>query len=49
MSFGLSYDVNISSLTPASHAQGGLELTGLISGTYPKNKGYDKKTPCPRF
>jgi hypothetical protein len=49
LSIGLSYDINVSSLTPASNAQGGLELTAIISGTYPKNKGYDKKIPCPRF
>lgn len=48
-SFGISYDINISSLTAASNARGGIELTAIISGTYPKNKGYDKKTPCPRF
>jgi len=48
-SIGLSYDVNISSLTAASNSRGGFELTGIISGTFPKNKGYDKKAPCPRF
>ncbi len=48
-SFGLSYDVNVSTLTEASNMRGGLELTAVISGTYPKNKGYDKKTLCPRF
>jgi type IX secretion system PorP/SprF family membrane protein len=49
LSIGLSYDVNVSTLTPASNAEGGLEITAIVSGTYPKNKGYDKKTPCPRF
>jgi len=49
MSFGLSYDVNVSKLTPASNAEGGFELTLTVAGTYPKNRGYDKKAPCPRF
>jgi len=49
MSFGFSYDVNVSSLTEASNTQGGFEITAILSGTYPKNKGYDKKALCPRF
>ena len=49
LAVGLSYDVNVSSLTPASNSRGGFELTAVISGTYPKNRGYDKKAPCPRF
>jgi type IX secretion system PorP/SprF family membrane protein len=48
-SIGLSYDVNISSLTAASNARGGIELTAIITGTFPKNRGYEKKAPCPRF
>ncbi len=49
LAVGMSYDINVSSLTPASNGHGGLELTAVLSGTYPKNRGYDKKIPCPRF
>ena len=46
-SFGLSYDINLSSLKAATNLQGGLEATlsfhGLFQGTY------DDKHACPRF
>jgi type IX secretion system PorP/SprF family membrane protein len=48
MSFGLSYDINTSSLKPASNMQGGYELTLSSSAFFPKNRDY-KKTVCPRF
>lgn len=48
MGFGISYDVNTSSLTEASKTQGGLELTVSITGQIPKNREY-KYTVCPRY
>ena len=43
---GLSYDVNVSSLKPASQGQGGFE----ISLIYIKKPADGKKPiPCPRF
>ena len=49
LGLGLSYDVNVSTLKPASSMQGGLEITLVHSGNYPKNPGMYKKTVCPRF
>ena len=48
-SMGVSYDVNMSSLKPASNMQGGLELTLSISGNFPENPPGYRKTVCPRF
>jgi len=45
---GVSYDVNVSSLQPASNMQGGLEVSLSVSGQYPKDRDY-KSTVCPRF
>ncbi len=45
---GVSYDVNVSSLKPASNMQGGLEISLSVSGQYPKNRDY-KSTVCPRY
>ena len=49
MSIGLSYDVNISSLTPASEMKGGYEVTLFYSNNYNNSSGAEKKTVCPRF
>jgi hypothetical protein len=44
--FGMSYDVNVSSLKPASQGQGGFE----ISLIYIKKPSDGRKTiPCPKF
>lgn len=45
--FGLSYDINVSSLKAATNLRGGLELTAFINGMF--NGGYDDKHGCPRF
>ncbi len=46
--FGLSYDVNISQLTPASSARGGIELS--VSYLWHRNKQQAiKEVPCPIF
>lgn len=47
-SFGLSYDVNVSNLSPASHARGGFELS-LIYIINKNQQYYVKKIPCPIF
>jgi type IX secretion system PorP/SprF family membrane protein len=47
-SLGLSYDVNVSKLTPASHAKGGFELS-LIYILKKAQQYYAKKIPCPIF
>ena len=49
MSFGVSYDVNVSTLKEASNLQGGIEFTAFISGSYGGKNGVLKKTVCPRF
>ena len=49
MAFGFSYDVNVSTLTPASYMQGGAEVTLFISGNTGDRSGIVKKTLCPRF
>ncbi len=48
-SFGVSYDINSSSLKDASGMRGGMEITALVTGDFPKNRGLNKKTVCPRF
>jgi type IX secretion system PorP/SprF family membrane protein len=48
-SFGVSYDVNISKLTAASHSRGGLEITiGYKSSLNYRNSDM-RQTNCPRF
>ncbi len=49
LSLGVSYDVNYSTLSPASNMQGGIETTLTLTGNYPKNPGAFKSTVCPRF
>ncbi len=46
--FGVSYDINTSTLKEGSNMQGGLELSAFLTGNYPPGRGY-KKTVCPRF
>lgn len=48
VAIGVSYDVNYSSLRPASEYQGGIELTASVAGFIPA-RSYYKKTVCPRF
>lgn len=45
--FGVSYDVNYSALTPASRHMGGLELS--FKYILDTDKTYIKKVPCPIF
>jgi len=47
MALGVSYDVNISNLTPASNMQGGYEMTLFMTGYYSNNDG--RLTVCPRY
>lgn len=47
--FGISYDVNTSTLSKASNMQGGLEITAFVTGNYPPSRGSYRKTVCPRF
>jgi len=49
MAFGFSYDVNVSTLMPASYMQGGAEVTLFITGNTADRSGVVKKTMCPRF
>jgi type IX secretion system PorP/SprF family membrane protein len=49
VSFGISYDVNVSTLKDASNMQGGTELTLFISGNYKNTNGHSQKLVCPRF
>lgn len=46
-SFGVSYDVNVSSLRDASRMRGGLELSASFSGMW--KEGYDNRRLCPRL
>jgi type IX secretion system PorP/SprF family membrane protein len=43
-----SYDINISTLKPASNMNGGFELTMFVAGNY-SYKGIARKTVCPKF
>ncbi len=45
--FGVSYDINISRLNPASRYRGGLELS--LSYIIDSKKSYVKRMPCPIF
>ncbi len=49
MSLGTSYDINVSTLKPASYMQGGFEITLSLTGDYPPGSSVYKKTVCPRF
>ena len=48
LALGVSYDVNTSSLKPASNMAGGLEITLFHTGDF-TNKGLAKKMVCPKF
>jgi len=47
--FGLSYDVNLSSFTPATLGQGGLELSLIYSGCFNRTSSQSYNFACPRF
>jgi len=48
INFGVSYDINLSRLRPASHVRGGFEFT--VSYIYNKSKyKRNKEIPCPIF
>ena len=49
LAWGFSYDVNVSSLTPASYMQGGFEVTMFVTGTSSGKSGVIKKMMCPKF
>ena len=50
MAIGVSYDVNTSTLKPASLTEGGYEITLFIIGRYANGNGdMSKKLVCPRF
>lgn len=46
--FGLSYDVNISGLVPASNLRGGFELSFIMKFDHPERRR-PKEIPCPIF
>lgn len=48
LSVGISYDVNLSTLVPASHSKGGYEIS-LVYILNRNKKTYVKKIPCPIF
>ncbi len=48
LSFGVSYDINVSTLKEASNMQGGMEVTLFYTGNF-SDKGLAKKTVCPKF
>jgi type IX secretion system PorP/SprF family membrane protein len=48
LAMGVSYDINVSTLKPASNMQGGTEVTFFYTGNY-SDKGVAKKTVCPKF
>ncbi len=48
MAIGVSYDVNVSSLKPASKMNGGFEITLFHIGDF-SDKGMAKKMVCPKF
>jgi len=48
ISAGISYDINLSKLLPASHAKGGFELS-VVYIIDKNKKTYEKKIPCPIY
>ena len=48
LAIGVSYDVNVSTLKPASNMAGGLEVTVFHTGDF-RDKGMAKKMVCPKF
>jgi len=49
LAIGVSYDINISTLTDASDMRGGYEFTLFYSNNYGGSNGGERKTVCPRF
>lgn len=49
LSFGFSYDVNISPLKAASNMRGGYEIMLIKTGAFPNNDAAVGKVMCPRF
>lgn len=49
LSFGFSYDVNLSSLKEATNMKGGFELTLFKTGTFMDKYAEHNKTVCPRM
>ena len=49
LSFGFSYDVNVSTLKAASAMRGGYEITLVKTGFFPSNSAAAGKVMCPRF
>lgn len=45
----VSYDINTSSLRPASNGIGGFELSLFVRGNYAKSSQYGSQMNCPRF
>lgn len=48
-SITLSYDINTSSLRPASNGLGGFEMSLFVRGSYKKSSQYGTQVSCPRF
>jgi len=49
LSFGMSYDANVSKLTAASNLRGGFELTIVKTGLFRDPKYQKARTLCPHF
>lgn len=49
LSFGFSYDANVSKLTPASNIRGGFELSITKTGLFRDPKFQKSRTLCPHF
>jgi hypothetical protein len=45
----LSYDINTSSLRPASNGIGGFEMSLFVRGSYKKSSQFGTQVSCPRF
>lgn len=48
-SLGVSYDVNLSRLTTASHLKGGMELSLISTGLFKDPKWNYSRTSCPQY
>jgi hypothetical protein len=49
MSFGATYDINISKLTPASNYRGGIEVTLSYKAFGASKSSAASSVRCPRF
>lgn len=49
LSFGFSYDANVSKLTPASNLRGGFEISVTKTGLFRDPKFQKSRTLCPHF